>query len=90
MLDTIYTDGACLFTDSKELSIGCCGYLHNTNLIIDKITMNTKSSEMEFKAVFLALNMVRNDTIIYTDCHQVIHALTMQHAKINSPIQAKT
>ncbi len=86
----MYTDGACLFTDSKELSIGCCGYLHNDILFVDKITINTKSSEMEFKAVFLALNMVKRDTIIYTDCHQVIHVLTMQHAKINSHLQAKT
>jgi ribonuclease HI len=90
MPDIIYTDGACLFTGREELSIGCCGYLHNKKLFVDRITINTKSSEMEFKAVFLALQKVKTDTKIYTDCHQVIHALTMQHAKIHSPLQAQT
>lgn len=75
----IYTDGACLLNSRGDLAIGLCGYFDDTNQIFvidDQLSFGSNSYIMELKALYLALQNIKSDAIIFCDSMQVIDNIT--------------
>jgi ribonuclease HI len=80
----IYTDGACLLNYSGGLAIGLCGfYDENAQMVRTdaNLTAPTTAYEMELKAIRMALEYIRADTIIYTDSMQAKDNLTTKNKR---------
>lgn len=89
----IYTDGACLLNTRGDLAIGLCGFYDQTQDIfgIDKaLSISSNAYEMELKAVYLALNHITTNAIIFCDSMQVIDTLKLKNKKLNHHLEFST
>jgi ribonuclease HI len=86
----IYTDGACLLNTRGDLAIGMCGFYNQTKqvfVIDEQLSFDTNSYIMELKAVYLALQYIKCDTIIFCDSMQVIDNITTKGKKPKTEIE---
>jgi ribonuclease HI len=86
----IYTDGACLLNTRGDLAIGLCGFYDQTREVFaidNELSFDTNSYIMELKAVYLALEYIKSDTIIFCDSMQVIDNIATKGKKPKAEIE---
>jgi ribonuclease HI len=89
----IYTDGACLLNYRGGHCIGLCGFW-DENLgifVIDSdLSFGTTAYAMELQAIRMALEYIHADSIIFTDCMQLIENVVMHNNRPKSHDELET
>jgi ribonuclease HI len=89
----IFTDGACLLNTKGDLAIGLCGFYNSDSetFVVDQgLSMNSNAYQMELKGVYLALQNINCDTVIFCDSLQVIDTLKLKAKKLTHHLEFLT
>jgi ribonuclease HI len=83
----IYTDGACLLNYTGGLAIGLCGFYDADQemfRVAKDLTMPTTAYIMELRAIRMALEYIKTDTIIFTDSMQALDNISTKNKKVKT------